>query len=165
MPIVMVLVMVFLSLTIRYCRFFICLAMIVSHKEDTYTQLWATFPLSQKVPYILHTYTLLFIEGRSVVINLISSSMRLLVGVGFLFMSDSALDRVVALIGLPVFLDSRCPPFSIAFFQFQPMRLPSSRALNSTATLRVFSTLRLKLLLHSNRDCMSSTDTSDTQNR
>lgn len=162
MPIVMVLVMVFLSLTIRYCRFFICLAMIVSHKEDTYTQLWATFPLSQKASYIL---TPCYMEGRSVVITLTSSSMRLLVGVGFLFMSDSALDRVVALIGLPVFLDSRCPPFSIAFFQFQPMRLPSSRALNSTATLRVFSTLRLKLLLHSNRDCMSSIDTSDIQNR
>lgn len=133
-----------------------------SHKYDTYTQLRTPSPLSQKVPYILTPY---YIEGCSVVITLISSSMRLLVGVGFLFMSDSALDRVVALIGLPVFLDSRCPPFSIAFFQFQPMRLPSSRALNSTATLRVFSTLRLKLLLHSNKDCMSSIDTSDTQNR
>lgn len=143
--------------------FFICLAMIVSHKHDTYTQQLRTpFPLSQKVSYILTPY---YIEGRRVVITLISSSMRLLVGVGFLFMSDSALDRVVALIGLPVFLDSRCPPFSIAFFQFQPMRLPSSRALNSTATLRVFSTIRLKLLLHSNKDCMSSIDTSDTQNR
>ena len=69
MPIVMVLVMVFLSLTIRYCRFFICLAMIVSHKEDTYTQLWATFPLSQKVPYILHTYTLLFTKVSHLHIN------------------------------------------------------------------------------------------------
>ena len=106
-----------------------------SHKYDTYTQLRTPFPLSQKVSYILTPY---YIEGRSVVITLISSSMRLLVGVGFLFMSDSALDRVVALIGLPVFLDSKCPPFSIAFFQFQPMRLPSNRALNSTATVFYF---------------------------
>ena len=153
--------MVFLSLTIRYCRFFICLAMIVLINMTRIPN-YGPSPLSQKVPYILTPY---YIEGRSVVITLISSSMRLLVGVGFLFMSDSALDRVVALIGLPVFLDSKCPPFSIAFFQFQPMRLPSSRALNSTATLWVFSTLRLKLLLHSNKDCMSSIDTSDTQNR
>lgn len=141
--------------------FFICLAMIVLINMTRIPNYGHPF-FVQKVLYILTPY---YIEGRSVVIALISSSMRLLVGVGFLFISDSALDRVVALIGLPVFLDNRCPPFSIAFFQFQPMRLPSSRALNSTATLRVFSTLRLKLLLHSNRDCMSSIDTSDTQNR
>ena len=140
--------------------FFICLAMTVlinMTRIPNYGHPFLCHKSSIHTPY--------YIEGRSVVITLISSSMRLLVGVGFLFMSDSALDRVVALIGLPVFLDSKCPPFSIAFFQFQPMRLPSSRALNSTATLRVFSTLRLKLLLHSNRDCMSSIDTSDTQNR
>ena len=57
MPIVMVLVMVFLSLTIRYCRFFICLAMIVLINMTRIPNYGHPFFVTESP---IHTYTLLY---------------------------------------------------------------------------------------------------------
>lgn len=114
---------------------------------------------------IRHHYYSASLSSSIIAISRISSTMRLLTGVGRFLISESALDNVVALIGLPVFFDSRCPPLAIAAFQFQPIIPFSNSVSNRMVTLRMFSTVIWYPFLRSSNARISSTVATDTQNR
>lgn len=114
---------------------------------------------------IRHHYYSVSLSSTIIDISRISQTMRLLIGVGRFFISESALDNVVALIGLPVFFDNRCPPLARTAFQFQPIMPFSNSVSNRMATLRMFSTVIRKPFLLSNNARISSIVATDTQNR